>query len=293
MTRKLFKRIIAGGVLIICICTYGEISYAEETGSLPIPEGVIQEVYKTLPEESNIEEEASGASSFPDESELRIYPEDVISMVMPVISDSMYDFVLDPSDLLSRYSVNKEEYRKSSIYFTNHDKEIISHSGISDPAMAINKSSVPVFLRASIQIENEDGWPVSYSSIEGAMEGSGNTIAFSLIPVVFNRESGEQMLYPELQAETDEKGYAEISLLIDGSEDNFDRIGDRYVAKEEADWSSVGFAVSGVCNTNADWGEIDKRSAAGEKLRIRVTYGMGVIKDEEEQSFIDLNQFNN
>ena len=55
-------------------------------------------------------------------------------------------------------------------------------------------------------------------------------------------------------------------LFFSGSQDNFDQIGDKYVAKEDAVWTSLGFAVAGKCNTKGDWQDIDERSREGETI---------------------------
>ena len=148
-----------------------------------LPEGVVQEVYETVPvEDTAPSAEALGQSSMPDEAELDIHAEDVVSMVMPVIPEGTYDFTLDPQDLLSRYSIYKEDYEQSSIYFNNSAGEK-PHTGMSDAAMAKNKSSVPVLLYVSLEVVNENGWDVTYTDMESVEGDDTNNLAFSLIPV--------------------------------------------------------------------------------------------------------------
>ncbi len=261
------------------------------------PEGIIQQVMETTPvdqengsdteqsEEEN-SEEATGESSMPEESELNIHPEDVISMVMPVIAEGMYDFTMDPSDLLSRYSIYKEDYEKSSIYFTNAEGEKL-HTGASDAAIAKNKSSVPVLLYVTLEIENEYGWPVKYKAVDRVLGDDSCNIGFSLVPVSVDDETGEKTFHKDRQISTDESGRAEMVLLIPGTSDNFDQIGDMYVAREDAVWSSIGFSVAGACNTEADWSEIDDRSADGESIKIHVTYRMDSLTEEQMQEIED------
>ena len=230
--------------------------------------------------------EISGESSMPDMSEMGIYAKDVVNMVLPVIPEKTYDFVMDPHDLLSRYSIYKENYEKASIYFTNSTGEK-THTCISDVAMAKNKSSVPVLLYVTLQVENEYGWPVNYTDMDAVEEDNQSNISFALIPVSANEADGEPVLLEEGQISVDETGKAEMVLYLPGTPDNFDVVEDKYMAREDAVWSSLGFAVKGKCNPNADWSVVDERSGAGEKLKIHISYRMDILSDEQKQMLED------
>ena len=252
-----------------------------------IPDDVVKMVVKTNPVDENGNEaggtetlEVTGESSMPDPSEMGLYAQDVVNMVMPVVSDETYDFVLDSQNLLSRYSVNKDSYEKSSLYFTNSTGDKM-HTGISDPAIAKNKSTVPVLLYVTLQVENEYGWPVNYTDMD-SVEADGKTnISFALIPV--GGDDDDRIIYKDRMIAIDETGKAEMVLYLPGTVDNFDLIGDKYMAKEDADWSSLGFAITGACNTNANWSDINDRSEMGETLRIHVSYRMDLLDEEQEK----------
>ena len=81
----------------------------------------------------------------------------------------------------------------------------------------------------------------------------------------------------------DEDGKAEMALLLPGTADNFDIIDGRYMPKDDAVWSSLGFAVKGACNRQADWKEIDERAANGEVLNIHISYRMDTLTEEEKE----------
>ena len=270
--------------------TYETVPVEDKTETV-LPEGVIQRLFQTVPVgeggETNTQTteqsaETEGTSSFPDPDELEIYAEDVVSMVMPVISEDMYNFTLDPQNLLSRYSVNKERYEESSLYFSNSQGEKW-YSGISDPAIAKNKSSVPVLLHVSVQLENEAGWSVSYTGMEEVNEGTDTKLSLALVPVGVNPENEEPVLHKEQRIDINEDGFAEMDLYLSGTPENFDQVGDKYVAKEDANWTELGFAIMGACNTNADWSEMNERSALGEQIKVRVSYRMDVLTDEQNK----------
>lgn len=283
------------------------------------PEGVVQMVVRTTPVDEYGNEakgtetqEITGNSSMPDASELGLYAKDIVNMVMPVVPEDTYDFVMDTDDLLSRFSIYKDRYEQASLYFTNTMGEK-THTCISDAAMAKNKSSVPVLLYVTLQVENENGWPINYTDMDSVESDNEKNISFALVPVSTNAvvldDNGDFSKAEDTEAEEtdtedlktdgnkqedyvickdskisiDETGKAEMILYLPGTPDNFDVINDKYMAKEDAVWSSLGFAVTGACNTRADWSEMDERSNAGEMLRIHVSYRMDLLSKEQEE----------
>lgn len=309
------------------------------------PDGVVQMVIKTTPVESGegydgeagadsyeadgreedsddtVTAEVVGRSSVPNADELEMYADDVINMVMPVIPEDTYDFVMDSQDLLSRFSVYKDTYEKSSLYFTNSIGPI-EHTGISDAAMAKNKSSVPVLLYVTLEVTNKYGWPVNYTDMDSVYADEGKNLSFALIPVSSNvdndvessdkegnnKESEEKdsdvivideeqvgddtvrssnsdglTKYKDHMISIDESGKAEMILYLDGTPDNFDMIGDKYVARDDAIWTSLGFAVTGACNTNADWSEVDDLVSDGQSVGIHITYRMEQLSEEQKE----------
>lgn len=268
------------------------------------PEGVVQQVFKTTPVDENGNEakgtqtqEITGSSSMPDPSELGLYARDVVNMVMPVIPEETYDFVMDSQDLLSRYSVYKDSYEKASLYFTNTTGEK-THTGISDVAMAKNKSSIPVLLYVTLQVENENEWPLKYTDMDSVEADNEMNLSFALIPVASDPTGKKTLsedsvqdeaadddiiIYKDRMISIDETGKAEMILYLPGTPDNFDMIGDKYMAKEDAVWSSLGFAVTGACNTKADWSPIDERSNSGERIKMRISYRMDLLTEEQEE----------
>ena len=292
----------------------GEDTASKDDGSDDRPEGVVQKVLRTSPVDENGNEaqgtetvDITGSSSMPDSSELGLYAKDVVNMVMPVVPEDTYDFVMDTEDLLSRYSLYKDSYEKSSMYFTNTSGEKL-HTGISDVAMAKNKSSIPVLLYVTLQVENENGWPVKYTDMDSVEADTEKNISFALVPVSVNEADseaideettgfeeqgdgylikGDHKIYTDRMISIDETGKAEMVLYLDGTPDNFDLINDKYMAKEDAVWSSLGFAVTGACNTRADWSDVDERYDIGETLSIHISYRMDLLNEEQLEMLND------
>lgn len=240
--------------------------------------------------------EVTGKSSLPDPSELGMYAEDVVNMIMPVISDETYNFVMDTDNLLSRFSDNKDDYEKASLYF-NNTSGVKRHTNTSDAALAKNKSSVPVLMYVTLQVENYYGWDLNYTDMDSVEADEGRNISFALIPVSGNRiedsegeedtssdeqSNKEYTLLTDKKISIDETGKAEMVLYLPGTSDNFDIIEGMYMAKDDALWSSLGFAVTGTCNTKADWKDVDDKSAEGENIGIHISYRMDTLTEEQK-----------
>lgn len=277
----------------------------EESGDAQRPDGVTSMTLKTTAESKEDENgdegsegtetmDVTGRSSMPDPSELGLYAEDIVNMVMPVVTDETYDFVMDSGDLLSRFSDNRDDYEKASLYFYNTTGEK-SHTNTSDVAMAKNKSSVPVLLYVTFQVENEYGWDVNFTDMDSVEADEGKNISFAIIPVSSNNikeenedseETGEPddgyRFFKDKMINIDENGKAEMILYLPGTPDNFDVVEGMYMAKDDAVWSSMGFAVTGACNTKADWSEFNDRVAQGESIGIHISYRMDTLTEEQK-----------
>lgn len=237
-------------------------------------------VETTEPEQQAIYDEAIGYSEIPDDSEyiLPVRASDVVSMVMPVIPEEMFNFTLDPLRLLSDYGIESEKYDGSTLYFRG-----IGDTGYTDTsaaAVAKNKSSVPVLMYVSIQVENPYGWDIDYRNMENVNEGDDAGIGFSIVPVTVSGEN--QIFNTGKEISIDENGHADMILYLPGTKENFDEVGGNLIEKADAQWFSAGFAIRGGCNGNADWTDIYSRSGAGEALTLRISYSMATLSESQE-----------
>ena len=325
-----------------------------------VPEGTATEL-----------QEVTGASSLAGEGEVNIYSGNIIDMVLPVVPEKAYDFIMDPQDILSRYSNSKEDYSKSSIYFTSHTGGVL-HRSTSDAALAINRSTVPVVLSVTLEVDNPYDWPVRFTDKSSVENDDEMNVTFELVPVSFHKsqdggdgimpvegsasdsgsasetgsdnvsdgdtdsgsdtdsntikddsakgnaadngskENGlngtntdgtaaqgdlsngqdpEDLASPfgnkditELEGHRvsiDENGRAELQMFIPADIDNFEKYGDGYILKEDADFTSYGWVVDGACNTKADWSDIIKKGKSKENINVHITYQMRALTEEE------------
>ena len=288
-------------------------------------------------------QEVTGASSLAGEGEVNIYSGNIIDMVLPVIPEKAYDFVMDPQDILSRYSNSREDYSKSSIYFTSHTGGVL-HRSTSDAALAINRSTVPVLLSVTLEVDNPYDWPVRFTD-KGSVENDNEmNVTFELVPVSFHKSEGnaDDVILAEgtasdpgsasgtgsdnvsdgdtasgsdtaLGSDTasniikdnvvedlespfgnkditeieghrisiDENGRAELQMFIPADIGNFEKYGDGYILKENADFTSYGWVVEGACNTKADWSDIIRKGKSKENINVHITYQMRALTEEE------------
>lgn len=231
------------------------------------------------PVQQSVSGEAIGVSSTPSDEELilPVRAADVVSMVLPVIPDGMFDYTLDPLGLLYEYGVEKEKYDGSSLYFKGNGD--VLYTDTSAPAIAKNKSSVPILMYVSIQVENPYGWDMDYKNINEVAADEKPAVGFSLIPVTL---SGDTPVYhKDKEVSIDENGHAEFILYLPGDESNFDEIGGNLVEKADASWFSAGFAVRGACGENGDWTDIYEKSANGENITLHISYRMATLTESQ------------
>ncbi len=248
----------------------------DDTIKITVPTFPAEEGERVVAEESEIE--ATGVSTVSDPAALNLRPDDVVSMVMPVMTDDMYTFTLDPNDFLSRYSDDREYYDGSGLYFKNAG-ETVKYSGISDSAMGTNKSSVPVVMKASLELHNENGWDLKYTDLDDVSKGEDRNISFALVPV--SGEGDEQVLHKDRQISIDKDGHAEVTLYLDSDRDNFEEKDGKLVEKESVSWNQTGFAVAGKLNAAGDWKEIMTKGTEGEKIYINIKCRMRPATQEE------------
>jgi|GEM_PF-4277734 hypothetical protein len=248
--------------------------------STAVYNGMITDVVPThTPVQQSVSGETVGYSSTPSDSELQlpVRAADVVSMVLPVIPEGMFDYTLDPLCLLKDYGVEKEKYDGSSLYFKG-DGEIL-YTDTSAPAIAKNKSSVPILMYISIQVENPYGWNIDYKNINEVNGDVNPSVGFSIIPVTMNGDT--PVYHKDKEISVDESGHAELLLYLPGDESNFDEIGGNLVEKADASWFSAGFAVRGACGENSDWTDIYERSAEGESITLRISYRMATLTESQ------------
>ena len=238
----------------------------------------LTDIVETMPPvQQTISDEALGYSAIPgdDEYVLPVRAADVVAMVMPVIPEGMFNYTLDPLRLLYDYGIHKEEYDGSTLYFRGMGAG--NYSDTSEAAVATNKSSVPVLMNVTIQIENHNDWNIDYRDMSNLEAGENPGIGFSIVPVT--EIGGSKVYHKDKEISVDENGYAHMTLYIPGTKDNFDEVGQNLVERADAQWSSAGFAIRGGCDSSADWSDIYDASAEGRNLTLHISYSMSTLSE--------------
>lgn len=233
-----------------------------------------------------------------------VMPTDVVDVVLPTVTNDTYKFILDPADLLSRYDANSSKYTKSSVYFTNAGG---TYTGTSDIATATNKSTCDVVLGVDVSVANVATNPVTFTDSASVATGTDRNLYIGLVPTakgtVADNATPEAGALKDAKAKAVTNGTTGTSFLLTGTTNNFDvkQTADanttsghayNYVAKTTgATWTTAGFALTGACNTGADWSAFNTASqdkTSGENLQITVAYSMDVPSAAQKEELATL-----
>ncbi len=223
-------------------------------------------------------------------------PEDVISMVLPVMSNDIYNFTMDPGEIL-RYRTDVNVLAEGATVYFSHGGDLSVLSPFSDVAYASSRSTVPVQLRVEIQVENHTYADIVCSPMNEVFEGNEPRVAFAIVPtgagfVSGNETAGNSPLIKNKLVSTGTDGHAALNFYLPSMEENYEIVevqeSDsilrqyRYEPIENAQWPTVGFSVAGNCNKNASWGDLASAIESGQNLTLRVIYRMEVMEEEKE-----------
>ncbi len=223
-----------------------------------------------------------------------VKPQNVVSMVVPIINTDSYSFVLDPEGLLAADSSNTVIGEGSTVFFKVKDKEN-TYSIYADTATAVNKSSLPVKLTVDIKINNYTSENIAFTDLNEAMNSEEPSLCFAIVPTEAGMvEDGEEIVAgaPDKSeiVVTDSNGAAHKEIILPYFEDNFeietyesDKPNfyiQKYVAKDDAKWSTVGFTLYAACSKEADWSAVAKSLFEGGRISLTLTYKMEPIVED-------------
>lgn len=175
---------------------------------------------------------------------------DIISVELPLIDEngkSPFDFVISPQKLL--YHIDDEQCgnisveEEATVYFENQDGEY-DFSKNSDWLSVINRSTVPILLTVTANIENLGEINISESNDFTDRDDPGFYLALM-------DDKGNVWSFCE-----DEKIFFTIEM-------------------EAEDDEPYSFRLTGACNTNADWSGIEEHPV------VMITWGVEEIGNEE------------
>lgn len=230
-----------------------------------------------------------------------VVPGDVYSVVLPTTTDVTYDFILDPANLLKRYDANKDNYTQSSVYFANAGSTT-TYSNTSDVATAVNKSTAGVLLTVTATATNVETNPVTFTKFADVEADTKTNVALAIVPATKGTVAESQTPTAGTptaaqKIEFDSTGKATATFYLAADSNNFEvkQSADsnatsghkyEYTAKSDATWNTAGFALSGVCNTTADWSAFNTASQVkdgGENISLSVVYKMTKLTDAQKE----------
>ena len=224
-------------------------------------------------------------------------PQNVVSMVLPIISSDSYSFILDPDGLLAENPDNTVIGEGSTVFFKTKDREN-TYSIYADVATAVNKSSLPVKFSVDLKINNFTSEPIAFADLNEVMNSEVPSICFAIVPTEAGIVAEGKEIVPGAPvkseiATTDALGLAHKEIVLPSFEENFEvetyesdipnYYIQKYVVKDEANWSTAGFTLYAACSKDADWSSVAKSIYEGGKLSLTLTYRMEpIIEDDDE-----------
>lgn len=225
-------------------------------------------------------------------------PKNVVSMVVPILGNINYNFVLDPEGLVALNPRNELIGGESSVYFRSYESDS-TYTVFPDIAIAVNRSTVPVILEVELNVRGASDLGITLTDLRNVHSSETPALCFGILPTEVGTVNGDDAAHemPILKSEmavTDANGHAYKEIFLPGSVDNFEILTlptneqDVYVQEyrplEDARWSTAGFTLYGACTRNADWSETFERMLDGGNLSITITYKMTpVFEDNEDE----------
>ncbi len=176
---------------------------------------------------------------------------------------------------------------------------VYKYTNTSDVATAVNKGNTDVILTVNVSVSNVKSNPVKFVKAAAVSTGTDRNIAVQIVPAAAGKVTGAAA--PTAGAATaaqavdiSESGKATMTFKVAAKDANFTikqeadatvASGHKYVWDEKnpatSEWSTVGFALSAVCNGNegVDWSAYNTASqklTGGENLKVEVVYSMAV-----------------
>ncbi len=225
-------------------------------------------------------------------------PKNVVSMVVPILGNIDYDFVLDPEGLVALNPDNNLVDGESSVYFRSYDSDN-TYTVFSDMAVAVNKSSVPVIFQVELNVRGASDLGITLTDLRNVYSSETPALCFAILPtgvgtVCGDSEVPDMAVLKSEMATTDGSGYAFKEIVLPGTVDNFEILTlptderdvyvQEYKALDDASWSVAGFSLYGACTRNADWSETFDSMLNGGSLYITITYRITpVFEDNEDE----------
>ena len=269
-----------------------DLTYVDPTGE-DHPSGVLM-LDADPDDNSSTEDSAEGIGSIKLTTIKR--PKNVVSMVVPILGNIDYDFVLDPEGLITLNPQNNIVGGESSVYFRTFGSSN-TYTVFADIAKAVNKSTVPVILQVELNVRGASDLGITVTDLKNVYSSETPALCFAILPTEVVSVRGDdsvgdlQILKSEM-AVTDSNGHAYKEIFLPGSVDNFEILtlptdeADVYVqeykALDDASWSAAGFTLYGVCTRNADWSGTFERLLNGGNLNFTITYRMTPVFEDNE-----------
>ncbi|MCR4617781.1 MAG: hypothetical protein K5669_06310 [Lachnospiraceae bacterium] len=229
-------------------------------------------------------------------------PKNVISMVVPILEATSYDFVIDPDGLLSLDPNNTIIGEGSTVYFRSNEADN-TYSLYADFVNAVNKSTVPIELSIELNVTSTLEAPLAFTSLSEIYTAETPSICFAIVPTEPGTVIGDEPVENTIPVKSemamiDSNGFASKKITLPCTLDNFELVTSptedpsfyvqEYKVVDEPEWSTIGFTLYGACSANANWSDVAKSLQKGQKLSLTLTYKMTPIVEDTEDEGDDI-----
>ncbi len=205
-------------------------------------------------------------------------PTDIFQIVLPTDVDDVFDFILDPQELINMtngaaYGGKKFEEDATLFFKRTDDGAGNDYSSTSDAITIINKSSVPVDVTVTAGFSPDSLGGITMTDDESFTDDTSASMYLAMI-------DGKNMV--PIQGEDDTSIQVTIPAAEDAYEYRYDSEKDQYTYGLKQDLSSIEFPeysfwLTGVANKNGNWQDVGNA-----KPEIVVTWVVNPAKGEEE-----------
>ena len=216
---------------------------------------------------------------------IEVYGEDVISVVLPAISEdgnSPFDFIIDPQGLIyetdaARYGGGRVE-EGATILFHNHDEGEYDFSKRSDRLVVRNQSNVPVIVTITASVDD-----LGEINVVGNTD-FGDSEDCSMYLAIVDDEGNEQPV--------SENGEVSVTIEMREAPDNayvyrIDEENGSYSYEfstdpENIDFDSYSFGLIAYCNPNGNWQDISVHPRVKVTWKVEPVLSEDVIEENDE-----------
>jgi len=214
-----------------------------------------------------------------------VEPDSILQVVLPTMPEDVFDFILDPYDLIKRSRASAYDgaaFGEGHFFFKNVDSEnVVSYSRNSDSLKIVNQGNVPVDVVLSVEVRNSGDFV--FADNPDFLDANDDPITAPAIYLGLVFSSFQK----PVQADQNNASVAsaEMTGWIGGNDDAYELITNQdgqyiYHLKDgfnTATFKNLSFHLTGAANDSEDWEDL----AFDEALSLAVVWELDYDKSDD------------